>query len=76
MELKVWRSAPIVRDSILQDVSGPFADSFPVLAEEVEITMKMLGVSSLDQLRPDMVNASRLVNEMWRPDIWWNKSKL
>jgi L-lactate dehydrogenase (cytochrome) len=47
-----------------------------VLAEEVEITMKMLGVSSLDQLRPDMVNASRLLNEMWRPDIWWNKSKL
>ncbi|KUL89316.1 hypothetical protein ZTR_03629 [Talaromyces verruculosus] len=47
-----------------------------VLAEEVEITMKMLGVSSLDQLRPEMVNASRLLNEMWQPDIWWNKSKL
>jgi L-lactate dehydrogenase (cytochrome) len=53
-----------------------FTNSFPVLAEEVEITMNMLGVSSLDQLRPDMVNASRLLNEMWRPDIWWNKSKL
>ncbi|CAI7643576.1 unnamed protein product [Penicillium glandicola] len=38
-----------------------------ILAEEVEITMKMLGVSSLDQLRPEMVNASRLANEMWRP---------
>ncbi|KAJ5904988.1 uncharacterized protein N7473_001904 [Penicillium subrubescens] len=47
-----------------------------ILAEEVEITMKILGVSSLDQLGPDMVNASRLLNEMWRPDIWWNKSKL
>ncbi|KAF3407000.1 Cytochrome b2 [Talaromyces pinophilus] len=47
-----------------------------VLAEEVEITMKMLGVSSLDELRPEMVNASRLLNEMWQPDIWWNKSKL
>lgn len=55
---------------------GPFANSVAVLAEEVEITMKMLGVSSLDQLRPEMVNASRLLNEMWRPDIWWNKSKL
>lgn len=40
-----------------------------VLAEEVEITMKMLGVSSLDQLRPEMVNATRLLNEMWRPEI-------
>lgn len=30
--------------------------------------MKMLGVASLDQLRPDMVNASRLLNEIWRPD--------
>jgi L-lactate dehydrogenase (cytochrome) len=54
----------------------PFANPIPVLAEEVEITMKMLGVSSLDELRPEMVNASRLLNEMWQPDIWWNKSKL
>ncbi|KAJ5779882.1 hypothetical protein N7457_007602 [Penicillium paradoxum] len=38
-----------------------------ILAEELEITMKMLGVSSLDQLTPDMVNTSRLANEMWRP---------
>ncbi|KAJ5995956.1 hypothetical protein N7499_012098 [Penicillium canescens] len=38
-----------------------------ILAEEVEITMKMLGVSSLDQLRPEMINTSRLENEMWRP---------
>ncbi|KAJ5679960.1 hypothetical protein N7462_008204 [Penicillium macrosclerotiorum] len=35
-----------------------------VLAEEMEITMKMLGVSSLDQLHPDMVNATRLLNEI------------
>ncbi|KAJ5156872.1 hypothetical protein N7492_009675 [Penicillium capsulatum] len=41
-----------------------------ILAEEVEITMKMLGVASLDQLRPDMVNATRLLNEMWRPDAF------
>ncbi|KAJ5391083.1 hypothetical protein N7509_006573 [Penicillium cosmopolitanum] len=40
-----------------------------VLAEEVEITMKMLGVSSLDQLRPEMVNTTRLLNDMWRPEI-------
>ncbi|CAI7580213.1 unnamed protein product [Penicillium manginii] len=40
-----------------------------VLAEEVEITMKMLGVSSLDQLRPEMVNTTRLLNEMWRPEL-------
>ncbi|KAJ6189951.1 hypothetical protein N7519_004859 [Penicillium mononematosum] len=38
-----------------------------IIAEELEITMKMLGVSSLDQLSPDMVNTSRLANEMWRP---------
>ncbi|OQD60985.1 hypothetical protein PENPOL_c019G02175 [Penicillium polonicum] len=45
-----------------------------IIAEELEITMKMLGVSSLDQLSPDMVNTSRLSNEMWRPVF--EKSKL
>ncbi|KAJ5393096.1 uncharacterized protein N7487_010737, partial [Penicillium crustosum] len=45
-----------------------------IIAEELEITMKMLGVSSLDQLSPDMVNTSRLSNEMWRPVF--GKSKL
>ncbi|CAG8197187.1 unnamed protein product [Penicillium salamii] len=45
-----------------------------ILAEEVEITMKMLGVTSLDQLRPEMINTSRLENEMWRPAF--EKSKL
>ncbi|KAJ5758342.1 uncharacterized protein N7511_007036 [Penicillium nucicola] len=45
-----------------------------ILAEEVEITMKMLGVSSLDQLQPDMINTSRLQNEMWRPAF--GRSKL
>ncbi|KAJ5941786.1 hypothetical protein N7516_001954 [Penicillium verrucosum] len=45
-----------------------------IIAEELEITMKMLGVSSLDQLSPDMVNTSRLLNEMWRPVF--GKSKL
>ncbi|KAJ5797306.1 uncharacterized protein N7503_006602 [Penicillium pulvis] len=38
-----------------------------ILTEELEICMKMLGVSSLEQLHPDMVNATRLLSEMWRP---------
>lgn len=36
--------------------------------------MKMLGVTSLDQLRPEMINTSRLENEMWRPAF--EKAKL
>lgn len=44
-----------------------------VLGEELDITMKMLGVASLDQLHPDMVNPTRLLNEMWRPDAWRSK---
>jgi hypothetical protein len=39
-----------------------------VLAEELATGMRLLGVTSLDQVRPDMVNAQRLLNEMWRPD--------
>ena len=39
-----------------------------VLAEELELGMRLLGVTSLDQLGPNMVNAQRLLNEMWRPD--------
>ncbi|KAJ5707651.1 hypothetical protein N7488_007452 [Penicillium malachiteum] len=38
-----------------------------ILTEELEICMKMLGVASLDQLHPDMINASPLLNDMWRP---------
>lgn len=40
-----------------------------VLTEELTIGMKLLGVTSIDQLRPEMVNASRLLNEMWRPEL-------
>jgi L-lactate dehydrogenase (cytochrome) len=47
-----------------------------VLADELDIGMRLLGVTSLDQLRPDMVNASRLLNEMWRPDSFSAKSRL
>lgn len=43
---------------------------FPsVLSEEVAIGMALLGVTSIDQLRPDMVNAQALLNDMWRPEI-------
>lgn len=39
-----------------------------MLAEELTLGMRLLGVTALDQLRPEMVNATRLLNEMWRPD--------
>ncbi|KAF2645319.1 mitochondrial cytochrome-like protein b2 [Massarina eburnea CBS 473.64] len=39
-----------------------------VLAEELSTGMSLLGVTSLDQLKPEMVNASRLLNEIWRPE--------
>ncbi|KAF2177609.1 mitochondrial cytochrome-like protein b2 [Zopfia rhizophila CBS 207.26] len=39
-----------------------------ILAEELATAMRLLGITSLDQARPDMVNASRLINEMWRPE--------
>ncbi|KAF2750147.1 mitochondrial cytochrome-like protein b2 [Sporormia fimetaria CBS 119925] len=47
-----------------------------VLADELEIGMKLLGVTSLDQVRPEMVNAQRLLNEMWRPDALTARSRL
>ncbi|KAG6366021.1 hypothetical protein INS49_000197 [Diaporthe citri] len=40
-----------------------------ILSEELALGMALLGVTSLDQLRPEMVNASRLLNEMWRPEL-------
>lgn len=39
-----------------------------VLAEELTTGMRLLGITSLDQVRPEMVNASRLLNDMWRPE--------
>lgn len=47
-----------------------------VLADELDIGMRLLGVRKLEDLRPDMVNAQRLLNEMWRPDAWEVRSKL
>lgn len=52
------------------------ADLTTVLADELEIGMRLLGVTSLDQLRPEMVNAQRLLNEMWRPHAISTKSRL
>ncbi|KAF2263300.1 mitochondrial cytochrome-like protein b2 [Lojkania enalia] len=39
-----------------------------VLYEELTTAMRLLGITSLNQARPEMVNASRLLNEMWRPE--------
>ncbi|TKA70345.1 hypothetical protein B0A55_07418 [Friedmanniomyces simplex] len=39
-----------------------------VLSEELTTAMRLLGITSLDQVRPEMVNAQRLLNEMWRPE--------
>ncbi|KAL5117903.1 hypothetical protein ACEQ8H_004222 [Pleosporales sp. CAS-2024a] len=47
-----------------------------VLAEELQLGMRLLGITSLDQCNPDLVNASRLLNDMWRPDQFSVKSKL
>lgn len=51
-----------------------YADGFcfqtnTVLAEELTLGMALLGAASIDQLRPEMVNASALLNNMWRPEI-------
>lgn len=47
-----------------------------VLADELDTGMRLLGITSLDQCRPEMVNASRLLNEMWRPEQLNLKSKI
>jgi isopentenyl diphosphate isomerase/L-lactate dehydrogenase-like FMN-dependent dehydrogenase len=73
MVLKEWKDVQIVSHVLLQETISE-SNNIAVLAEEVEITMKMLGVSSLDQLRPEMINTSRLENEMWRPAF--GRSKL
>lgn len=49
---------------------------FEVLAEEVATAMRLVGITSLDQARPEMVNATRLLNEMWRPDKAFERSRL
>ncbi|KAI1412804.1 hypothetical protein F5Y13DRAFT_162686 [Hypoxylon sp. FL1857] len=39
-----------------------------ILAEELDMGMRLLGIRSLDEARPERVNATRLLNEMWRPE--------
>ncbi|ETS86825.1 hypothetical protein PFICI_00653 [Pestalotiopsis fici W106-1] len=43
-----------------------------ILAEELRTAMALVGITSLDQVHPDLVNASRLLNEAWRP--WGNQT--
>ncbi|OBT74526.1 hypothetical protein VF21_06957 [Pseudogymnoascus sp. 05NY08] len=40
-----------------------------ILAEELSIGMRLLGITSLDQATPDLVNASRLMLDIWRPEL-------
>ncbi|KAK0264490.1 hypothetical protein LTS09_001969 [Friedmanniomyces endolithicus] len=47
-----------------------------VLSEELTTAMRLLGITSLDQVRPEMVNAQRLLNEMWRPEQVHVRSRL
>ncbi|KAI0008869.1 L-lactate dehydrogenase [Xylariaceae sp. FL0662B] len=47
-----------------------------ILADELVTAMKLLGITSLDQARPEMVNASRLQNEMWRAEMTPIRSRL
>ncbi|OTB11251.1 hypothetical protein K445DRAFT_322248 [Daldinia sp. EC12] len=39
-----------------------------ILSEELATGMRLTGITSLDEALPDRVNASRLLNEMWRPE--------
>ncbi|KFY27363.1 hypothetical protein V491_00934 [Pseudogymnoascus sp. VKM F-3775] len=40
-----------------------------ILAEELSIGMRLLGIISLDQVNPEPVNASRLLSDIWRPEL-------
>ncbi|KAI1771471.1 FMN-dependent dehydrogenase-domain-containing protein [Hypoxylon cercidicola] len=39
-----------------------------ILSEELVNGMRLVGIASLDEAQPERVNASRLLNEMWRPE--------
>ncbi|KAI0878299.1 FMN-dependent dehydrogenase-domain-containing protein [Hypoxylon argillaceum] len=39
-----------------------------IFADELTTGMRLLGISNIDELRPERVNASRLLNEIWRPE--------
>ncbi|KAI1359070.1 FMN-dependent dehydrogenase-domain-containing protein [Xylaria arbuscula] len=39
-----------------------------IFADELVTGMRLLGIKNLDEARPERVNASRLLNEIWRPE--------
>lgn len=39
-----------------------------VFADELITGMRLLGIKDLDEAQPVRVNASRLLNEIWRPE--------
>ncbi|KAI2631327.1 hypothetical protein GGS26DRAFT_591210 [Hypomontagnella submonticulosa] len=39
-----------------------------ILSEELAMGMRLLGITSLDEAHSDRVNASRILNDMWRPE--------
>lgn len=39
-----------------------------ILAEELVSGMRLLGITKLEEAGPELVNASRLLNEVWRPE--------
>ena len=47
-----------------------------MLAEELEMAMRLLGITALEQLKPGMVNAAKLLRDVWRPDAFEMKSRL
>ncbi len=44
------------------------ADQILVFADELATGMRLLGIKNLEEARPERVNASRLLNEIWRPE--------
>ncbi len=47
-----------------------------VVIKDLITAMELLGISSLDEARPELVNASQLLNRIWRPDQPLLKSRL
>ncbi|KAJ2972012.1 hypothetical protein NUW58_g9272 [Xylaria curta] len=39
-----------------------------ILADELVLGMKLAGITNIGEALPERVNASRLLNEMWRPE--------
>ncbi|KAI0905978.1 FMN-dependent dehydrogenase-domain-containing protein [Ustulina deusta] len=39
-----------------------------IFADELATGMRLLGIKNLEEARPERVNASRLLNEIWRPE--------